>query len=121
MLLPAASPVLAAVASPRRREILRLVWRNELAAGDIHRAMPDVTFGAVSLQLRALAKAGLVRVRADGKRRLYHAQRDALGPMAKMLEQMWDDALWRLKLLAELEQTRRGPRARRRAKRNRPK
>jgi hypothetical protein len=31
-----------------------------------------------------------------------------------MLEQMWDDALWRLKLAAELEQTRRGPRSRRR-------
>jgi DNA-binding transcriptional ArsR family regulator len=121
MLLPVDSPVLAAVASPRRREILRLVWRRELAAGDIHRAMPDVTFGAVSLQLRALLKAGLVSMRADGKHRLYQAQREALGPMAKMLEQMWDDALWRLKLLAELEQTRRGPRARRRAKRNRHK
>ena len=46
-----------AIASPRRREILRLVWDRELAAGDIHRAMPDVTFGAVSLQLRALAEA----------------------------------------------------------------
>jgi len=29
---------------------------------------------------------------------------------------MWDDALWRLKLEAELEQTRRGPRAGRRRK-----
>jgi DNA-binding transcriptional ArsR family regulator len=115
------SAVLAAVASPRRREILRLVWRNELAAGAIHRAMPDVTFGAVSLQLRALTIAGLVRSRAEGKHRLYLAQRDALGPMAKMLEQMWDDALWRLKLLVELEHTRRGPRAKRRIKRNRKK
>lgn len=119
--LPVASPMLAAVASPRRREILRLVWRRELAAGEIHRAMPDVTFGAVSLQLRELAKAGLVRVRADGKHRLYRAQPEVLGPMAKMLERMWDDALWRLKLLAELEHTRRGPRARRRIKRNRHK
>jgi DNA-binding transcriptional ArsR family regulator len=113
--------ILAVVASPRRREILRLVWRKELAAGDIHRAMPDVTFGAVSLQLRALATAGLVRSRAEGKHRLYRAQRDALGPMAKMLEQMWEDALWRLKLLVELEHTRRGPRAKRRIKRNRKK
>lgn len=115
------SALLAAVASPRRREILRLVWRKELAAGDIHRAMPDVTFGAVSLQLRELALAGLVRSRAEGRHRLYQAQRDALGPVANMLERMWDDALWRLKLLVELEQTRRGPRARRRAKRNRKK
>jgi DNA-binding transcriptional ArsR family regulator len=113
--------LLATVASPRRREILRLVWRNEMAAGDIHRAMPDVTFGAVSLQLRELAAAGLVHARRDGKHRLYLAQKDALGPVAKMLEQMWDDALWRLKLLVELEHTRRGPRAKRRIKRNRKK
>ncbi len=115
------STLLAAVASPRRREILRLVWRTEMAAGDIHRAMPDVTFGAVSLQLRALSAAGLVRSRADGKHRLYLAQRDALGPVATMLERMWDDALWRLKLLVELEHSRRGPRAKRRIKRNRKK
>jgi DNA-binding transcriptional ArsR family regulator len=121
MLKTAHSALLTAIASPRRREILRLVWRKELAAGDIHRAMPDVTFGAVSLQLRELARAGLVRSRAEGKHRLYLAQRDALGPVANMLERMWDDALWRLKLLVELEQTRRGPRARRRAKRNRKK
>jgi DNA-binding transcriptional ArsR family regulator len=115
------SSLLTAVASPRRREILRLVWRKELAAGEIHRAMPDVTFGAVSLQLRSLSRAGLVRVRADGKHRRYIAQRDALGPVTAMLEQMWDDALWRLKLMVELEHTRRGPRARRRTKRNRNK
>ncbi len=96
-----------------------------MAAGDIHRAMPDVTFGAVSLQLRELARAGLVSTRAEGKHRLYQARKDALAPVAKMLEQMWDDALWRLKLMAELDQSRRGPRARRhsprRIKRNRKK
>jgi DNA-binding transcriptional ArsR family regulator len=121
MRLPIDPSLLAAVASPRRREILRLVWRTETAAGDIHRAMPDVTFGAVSLQLRELSAAGLVKARRDGKHRLYLAQKDALGPVAKMLEQMWDDALWRLKLLVELEHTRRGPRAKRRVKRNRKK
>ena len=90
--------VLAAMASPRRREILRLVWNDEVSAGEIARAMPDVTFGAVSLQLRALADAGLVDVRAEGQRRLYRARRDALGPVGRMLEQMWEDALWNLKL-----------------------
>ena len=39
---------LAAVASPRRREILRLVWNRERSAGAIAAAMPEVTFGAVS-------------------------------------------------------------------------
>jgi DNA-binding transcriptional ArsR family regulator len=111
--------LLAAIASPRRREILRLVWREEMAAGDIHRAMPDVTFGAVSLQLRELARAGLVRVRARGKHRLYQVRKDAVAPVAIMLERMWNDALWRLKLMVELEHTRRGPRGRRRLNRNR--
>ncbi len=104
------SGVLSALASPRRREILRLIWSEERAAGDIHGAMGDVTFGAVSMQLRALTEAGLVNVRADGRRRFYRARREALGPMRRMLEQMWNDALWQLKLQAELEQTRRGPR-----------
>jgi len=109
--------VLAAIASPRRREILRLVWDRELSAGDIARSMPDVTFGAVSLQLRSLAKAGLVDVRADRQNRFYQARREALGPVSDMLERMWDDALWKLKLVAEFEQTRRGPKPRRRRKR----
>jgi DNA-binding transcriptional ArsR family regulator len=105
---------LAAVASPRRREILRLVWDRELAAGDIAAAMPDVTFGAVSLQLRALQSAGLVVCRRDQRHRFYKARHDALGPLGKTLERMWDDALWRLKLAAQLEATRRGPRSRKR-------
>src|SRR5688572_7383704 len=108
------SALLTAVASPRRREILRLIWTQEQSAGAIHRAMPDVTFGAVSLQLRSLSEAGLVDSRAEGRHRFYRARRDALGAVGKMLEQMWDDALWRLKLAAELEHTRRGPRPRRR-------
>ena len=108
------TPALVALASPRRREILRLVWRHELSAGAIHRAMPDVTFGAVSLQLRSLVEAGLLDSRAESRHRFYRARRDALGGVGAMLERMWTDALWRLKLQAELEQTRRGPRPRRR-------
>jgi DNA-binding transcriptional ArsR family regulator len=104
--------VLSAVASPRRQEILRLVWREELTAGAIHRAMPDVTFGAVSLQLRALLDAGLVEARAEQRNRYYRARREALGAVGEMLERMWDNALWRLKLQAELEESRRGPRPR---------
>ena len=106
--------LLGALASPRRQEILRLVWDRELSAGEIHRAMPDVTFGAVSLQLRALRTAGLVATRADSRNRFYRARPEALGPVGQMLERMWNDALWRLKIAAELEQSRRGPRPRRR-------
>lgn len=115
--MPAGHPldasVFAALASPRRREILRLIWTDERSAGDIHRAMPDVTFGAVSLQLRVLVEAGVVDTRAEDTHRFYRARRAALGELGEMLERMWDDALWRLKLAAELETTRRGPRPRR--------
>jgi DNA-binding transcriptional ArsR family regulator len=111
--------VLSAIASPRRREILRLVWEHELAAGDIHRAMPDVTFGAVSLQLRALMAAGVIDVRRDKRHRFYRARREALGEVADLLERMWQDALWRLKLQAELEASRRGPAAARKPSRSR--
>src|SRR5690348_16874349 len=108
--------LLAALASPRRCEILRLVWREERTAGAIHQAMPDVTFGAVSLQLRRLEEAGLVESRGEKQYRFYRARREALGAVGEMLERMWDDALWRLKLAAELEQTRRGPRPGRRGR-----
>ena len=106
--------LISAIGSPRRREILRLLWEQELTAGAIHQAMPDVTFGAVSLQLKVLADAGLVESRPDAQFRVYKVRRDALGPVAAMLEEMWTDALWHLKLKAELKESRRGPRRRRR-------
>jgi DNA-binding transcriptional ArsR family regulator len=101
---------LAAVGTPRRREILRLVWSQERAAGEIHRALPDFTFGALSQHLKLLKDAGVVSCRAEGRNRLYLARRDALGELADYLEKTWDDALYRLKLAAELEDGRRGPR-----------
>src|SRR6266567_5532715 len=113
------STVLEAIASPRRREILRLVWDGEQTAGAIHRAMPDVTFGAVSLQLRSLLEAGLLEARTQQRNRYYRARPEALGPMAEILERMWDDALWKLKLAAELEETRRGPKPQRRRNKKR--
>lgn len=115
------SALLGAIASPRRQEILRLVWSRERSAGDICAAMPDVSGAAVSLQLRVLAAAGLVQARAEGRHRFYKARQDALKDVAPVLERMWDDALWRLQLAAELEHSRRGPapKARRRAMRTR--
>src|ERR1051325_4705062 len=104
--------LISAIASPRRREILRLLWNDELTAGAINAAFPDVTFGAVSLQLRTLTKAGLVSVRPQGRHRYYRVERERLGPVGQLLEQMWADALWRLKIQAAVENTRRGPRPR---------
>jgi DNA-binding transcriptional ArsR family regulator len=108
--MSAVVPVLPVLASPRRQELLRLVWDEERCAGDLHAAMPEITFGAVSLQLKALADAGLVTVRAEGRHRYYRARREALGPVGQELERVWDTALWRLKIHAELRQARRGPR-----------
>ena len=117
------SNLLRALETPRRRELLRLAWERERSAGELHRELGDVTFGAVSQHLRVLTEAGLVAVRREGRRRLYHARKQALGPFRAWLEASWDDALYRLKLAAELEAARRGPRpsARRtaRAQRNR--
>jgi DNA-binding transcriptional ArsR family regulator len=94
---------LHAVAEPRRREILRLVWDGERAAGEIHRAIGEVTFGAVSQHLRVLSDAGLVEVRKHGRHRYYRARRTALGPLRRALEQMWASALDDLARLAEAE------------------
>jgi DNA-binding transcriptional ArsR family regulator len=98
-----------ALASPRRRELLRLCWREPRTAGELHQALGDVTFGAVSQHLRVLADAGLVDCTRQGRHRLYRARRAALGPLRRWLEAHWDDALYQLKLHAELEEARRGP------------
>ena len=92
-----------AVAAPRRREILRLVWDRERSAGEIAGAMPDVTFGAVSQHLRVLETARLVSMRAEGRHRYYAADKSSMGPLQQVLEKMWDDALAHLKKEAEGE------------------
>ena len=108
---------LEALGTARRREILRLVWRQERSAGEIHRALGDVTFGAVSQHLRILTDCGLLARRGEGRGRFYTARKDALGPLRGWLESMWDDALYRLKVRAELESARRGPRPQKRRRR----
>lgn len=80
--------VVRLVAEPHRREILRLIWNDERSAGHIASSF-DVTFGAISQHLTILRRAGLVKVRKDGARRFYRTNRDALGPIAPMLEAMW--------------------------------
>jgi len=86
---------LQVIAEPRRRTILELIWDSEMAAGDIA-ARFDVTFGAVSQHLAVLRDAGFVQVRKDGNRRLYGADKDGLGPLRPVLEEMWEGTLDRL-------------------------
>jgi DNA-binding transcriptional ArsR family regulator len=92
---------LQVIAEPRRREILRLIWDQELAAGEIAGHF-NVTFGAVSQHLGVLRRASLVDVRRDGNRRLYRANQDALAPYRQLLETMWSNLLETLKTTAEL-------------------
>ena len=96
--------ILQALGEPRRRRILSLVWRHEREAGQIHRAVGDVTFGAVSQHLKLLRDAGAVRVRREGRRRLYRADRAAVRRMLARLDRMWAAGLDDLKRLAEQEE-----------------
>jgi DNA-binding transcriptional ArsR family regulator len=95
---------LDAIASPRRREMLRLVWDRELSAGEIASHF-DVSWPAVSQNLNVLREAGLVSERRDGRRRLYRAEPRALGPLAQALREMWEADLKSLK--REVERGRR--------------
>jgi len=94
---------LRAVASPRRREILRLVWDRERSSSEIASHF-DVSWPAVSQNLRVLEDAGLVRARRDGTRRLYRADRRRLRPLRAVLTRMWEADLDRLADLAEAEE-----------------
>ncbi|HVU64960.1 MAG TPA: metalloregulator ArsR/SmtB family transcription factor [Phycisphaerales bacterium] len=98
-------PDLAFIAQPTRQQILRLIWESERSAGDIAEAVP-VTFGAVSQHLGALRKAGLVRLRREGRMHWYAAEREAFGALGPALEEMWFGKLGELKRLAEAEQRR---------------
>ena len=94
---------LRAVASPRRRAILRLVWDRELSSGVIASHF-DISWPAISQNLRVLEDAGLVRARREGVTRLYRVDRQRLGPLKPVLQRMWEDDLDRLVELAEDEQ-----------------
>ena len=104
-----------AVGIARRREILSIVRGRERSAGEIHQALGDLTFGAVSQHLGVLERAGLVSVRREGRSRLYLARPAGLAPLRRWLDSMWDDALPKLARLAEAEaEATRGTKGRRR-------
>ncbi|MGH2437273.1 MAG: ArsR/SmtB family transcription factor [bacterium] len=100
-----------AIAEPRRRAILRLVWSRELPAGEIASHF-RVTRPAISQHLRVLKEAGLVRERRHGTRRLYRARPETMTELRRFLEAFWDQSLQRLKAEAEAEE-RRATRSRR--------
>jgi DNA-binding transcriptional ArsR family regulator len=93
-----------ALAEPRRREILRLVWTRELAATDIADHFTEVTRPAISQHLAVLKTAGLVTERRDGTRRLYRADRNEMKNLRKFLDEFWTSGLERLRDVAEAAQ-----------------
>ena len=94
---------LRALAEPRRRDILRLVWSQELPAGVIA-ARFAVTRPAISQHLTVLKAAGLLEERRDGTRRLYRARQERLADVLSFLQGFWDDSLAALRLAAEAEE-----------------
>jgi DNA-binding transcriptional ArsR family regulator len=101
------SDVFNAVAEERRREILDALLTGEKAVGtlvdDLSMSQPQV-----SKHLRVLHEVGLVRSRADGRRRLYRLEPARLRPFHEWLakyEQAMNDRLDRVdEYLRDLQQ-----------------
>jgi len=92
------SDVFNAIAEARRREILDVLMAGEKAVGAI---VDDLTMSQpqVSKHLRVLSEVGLVRCRAEGRRRLYRLEPARLGPLHEWLakyERAWNDRLDRV-------------------------
>ncbi len=99
---------LKALAEPRRREILRLVWSRELPASDIAAHFEGVTRSAISQHVGVLREARLLIERRDGTRRLYRADHDEMARLRAFLDRYWPDSLRRLRDVAEAAE---GPKA----------
>ena len=103
----ATSDVFNAIAEAHRRDILDTLIAGEKAVGaivnDLSMSQPQV-----SKHLRVLSEVGLVRCRAEGRRRLYRLEPTHLRPMHDWLakyEQAWNDRLDRVDdYLKELQQ-----------------
>jgi DNA-binding transcriptional ArsR family regulator len=101
------SDVFNAIAEARRRDILDALVAGEKAVGEIVDDLP-LSQPQVSKHLRVLSEVGLVRCRAEGRRRLYRLEPEHLRPLHEWLaryEQAWDDRLDRMdNYLKELQQ-----------------
>jgi DNA-binding transcriptional ArsR family regulator len=101
------SDVFNAIAEARRRQVLDALTTGEKAVGTIVKdlSMPQPQ---VSKHLRVLREVGLVRCRADGRRRLYRLEPAHLRPLHEWLakyERAWNDRLDRVDdYLKELQQ-----------------
>ena len=92
-----------AVAEPRRREILSLLVVRERPVGDIV-AILRIDQPSVSKHLRVLRDVGLVRVRRNGRHKLYSTNAEGIRPLhewAATFERYWRHQLTRVKERAE--------------------
>jgi DNA-binding transcriptional ArsR family regulator len=87
---------LRAIANTRRRAMLELVWERERTATEIA-DLSGLSKPAASQHLRVLRDAGLVRVRADGNRRLYRSDPARMAELRAALEAFWGDRLARMR------------------------
>ena len=95
---------LKAVAEPRRRQILRIVWSEELPATAIAVRVGEVTRSAVSQHLAVLKGANLVVERRDGTRRLYRSNHDEMARLRTFLDEYWTTGLEHLRDVVEAHQ-----------------
>lgn len=93
-------PAFAAVADPRKREMLLLVRDQPRSVNEIAEHF-DVTQQAVSQHLQVLLDAELVDVRPEGQRRLYVIRPDGLASLESFLAELWPASLGRLKHAVE--------------------
>ncbi|HLN16791.1 MAG TPA: metalloregulator ArsR/SmtB family transcription factor [Acidimicrobiales bacterium] len=98
---------LKALAEPRRREILRLVWSEERGATDIASHF-RVTRSAISQHLGVLREAGLVTERREGTHRYYRADRAEMARLRDFLDRYWTGGLEQLRDAAEAAQREKG-------------
>lgn len=84
--------VLTALADPTRRGIFESLRSEECSVALIASRHP-VSRPAVSQHLKVLQRAGLVRVREQGTRRLYSVRRDGLDELRRYIDGFWSDAL----------------------------
>jgi DNA-binding transcriptional ArsR family regulator len=92
------SDVFNAIAEAHRREVLDALMTGEKAVGEIVREL-SMSQPQVSKHLRVLSEVGLVRCRAEGRRRLYRLEPARLRPLHQWLakyEQAWNDRLDRM-------------------------
>jgi DNA-binding transcriptional ArsR family regulator len=95
---------LKALAEPRRRAILQLVWSQELPATTIAEQFRDVSRPAISQHLTVLKEADLVSERRDGTRRMYRANRQTMAELRTFLDEFWSSGLERLRDAAEADE-----------------